>query len=235
MTACESKPKVIESVAPPTHDHGAGSPDVTIDAPSDDHKVVVKETIDTDKYTYLNVTEEDQEFWIAVTKRPIEIGGTYYFKGGLLKKNFFSKEHNRTFETLYLVSDIRQQPVGTGGGSAIDQAMGQLQGNVAEGGPIEVEHAEGATKLSELFSNKEKYEGQVVKVTGKIVKVNPMIMGRNWVHLQDGSGENLDLTITSNANIPLGHVVTLEGTIALDKDFGAGYRYDIIMEGAMLK
>ena len=71
--------------------------------------------------------------------------------------------------------------------------------------------------------------------TGKCVKVNPMIMGRNWIHLQDGSGDNLDLTITTTENIPVGHVITLEGTIALNKDFGAGYKYDIIMEEAVLQ
>ena len=62
-----------------------------------------------------------------------------------------------------------------------------------------------------------------------------MIMGRNWVHLQDGSGKNLDLTVTTMENIPLGAILTMEGTIATNKDFGAGYKYDIIMEGAELK
>lgn len=62
-----------------------------------------------------------------------------------------------------------------------------------------------------------------------------MIMNRNWVHLQDGSGEGLDLTITTTENIPLGAIITLEGTIAMNKDFGAGYQYDIIMEGAVLR
>ena len=57
-------------------------------------------------------------------------------------------------------------------------------------------------------------------------------MGRNWVHFQDGSGEGLDLTVTTQTEIPLGSVLTVEGVIALNKDFGSGYRYDILMEGA---
>ena len=242
FTACESKPKVIESVgsaSPPSASGTSGKsnmPDVSPVPSSNMHKVVVKETLDTEKYTYMNVTEGDEEFWVAVTKRPIEIGATYYFKGGLLKKNFFSKEYERVFETLYLVGDLRQQASAAGGGSgsAVDQALGQLQEGLSKV-PANITPAEGAIKLSELFSNKKKYEGQTVTVTGKIVKVNPMIMNRNWAHLQDGSGKELDLTITSADNIPLGHVVTVEGTIALDKDFGAGYRYDIIMEEAVLK
>jgi hypothetical protein len=62
-----------------------------------------------------------------------------------------------------------------------------------------------------------------------------MIMNRNWIHIQDGTGDKLDLTVTTTENIALGSVVTLKGTIALDKDFGAGYRYDIIMEGAVVQ
>lgn len=95
--------------------------------------------------------------------------------------------------------------------------------------------AEGAITLAELFSNQQNYNGQTIKITGKCVKVNPMIMNRNWLHLQDGSGDNLDLTVTTNQVVRLGEVVSLEGTIALDKDFGAGYRYDIIMEEAVIK
>jgi hypothetical protein len=98
-----------------------------------------------------------------------------------------------------------------------------------------IEPAQGAIRLSELFSNKAKYNNQVIKVTGKCVKVNPMIMNRNWVHIQDGSGNDLELTVTTAEMIPLGAVITFEGTIALDKDFGAGYRYDVIMEGAVLR
>ena len=60
-------------------------------------------------------------------------------------------------------------------------------------------------------------------------------MNRNWIHLQDGSEEGLDLTVTTTELVRLGDIVSLEGTIVLDKDFGAGYRYDIIMESAVLQ
>ena len=101
--------------------------------------------------------------------------------------------------------------------------------------PVKVDLAEGAIPIAELMNNRGQYEGKLVKVTGKCVKVNSEIMGRNWVHLQDGSGENFDLTITTDENIEVGSVVTVEGTIALNKDFGAGYRYEVIMEEARVK
>ena len=100
---------------------------------------------------------------------------------------------------------------------------------------INVTPVDGSIKISELLSNPDKYNGKVVLVTGKCVKVNPMIMDRNWIHIQDGSGEGLDLTITTTENVSIDAIVSFEGTIALNKDFGAGYRYGIIMEKAILK
>jgi len=94
--------------------------------------------------------------------------------------------------------------------------------------------SEGVT-LSELIANKEKYDGQTVIVKGRCVKVNNDIMNRNWIHLQDGSlQKDIDLTITTTENIQEDDIVTLQGKIALNKDFGAGYEYEIIMEDARL-
>lgn len=233
IASCDSKPKVIES-EPVSDGSGVVFPQATEmaqDAATEQqHKVVVDEALDTEKYTYLSVTENGEKFWIAIPNTEVEIGKTYYYIGGLLKKNFFSREYNRVFETLYLVSGISDQPGGP------DQATSNMQGeNAVLAGPVNVEPAKGAIKISELVSNLKKYDGKVVKVTGKCVKVNPMIMGRNWVHIQDGSANNYDLTVTTDEVVQLGSIVTLEGTISLNKDFGAGYRYDVIMEGATLK
>ena len=204
------------------------------EAKSNEHKVIVEEVLNTDKYSYLNVSEADKKYWIAISKQEVTVGDTYNYTGGLLKKNFFSKEFNRVFETVYLVSKIWKQ--GSESGSALAEALGNTQGIEAVDLTVNnIKPAKDAIKLSELFTNREKYAGQLVKVTGKIVKVNAMIMSRNWLHLQDGSGDNLDLTITTAENIPLGAILSLEGTIVLDKDFGSGYRFDVLMEGAVLK
>lgn len=235
FTACQSKPKVIESE--PIAATGNGVPDyhdssvLVKDADPDMvHQVKVVETLNTERYTYLNVSENERTFWIAIPKKEVEVGATYYYKGGLLKQNFFSQEYNRVFEELYLVSDVSPHPLGSEA-PALAQAMANV-GTAVTDGPIKIDPVEGAIKIAELMSNRSKYEGKVVKITGKCVKVNPMIMGRNWVHLQDGSGENMDLTVTTQESIPIGAVVSMEGTIALNKDFGAGYRYEVIMEGA---
>ena len=88
-------------------------------------------------------------------------------------------------------------------------------------------------KISELLANKKTYSGKTVKVTGQVTKYNPEIMGKNWVHIQDGSEfqGGFDLTITTDQRVTVGSRITFEGKIVLDKDFGYGYFYTIMMEG----
>jgi hypothetical protein len=90
-------------------------------------------------------------------------------------------------------------------------------------------------KISDLLANKKSYSGKTIKVTGQITKYNPQIMGKNWVHIQDGSefqGE-FDLAITTAQTVTVGSTITFEGKIALDKDFGYGYFYSVLMEEAI--
>ena len=76
-----------------------------------------------------------------------------------------------------------------------------------------------------------------VKLRGKVVKYNAGIMGKNWIHLQDGTsnGDENDITITTEMSAKVGDIITVEGKIALDKDFGAGYLYKIIVEESQIK
>lgn len=236
--SCDSKPKVIEpesggAAKTPIFQDAPGAAGTISNAPASDmseaeHKVVIQEALNTERYTYLRVKENDEEFWIAITKRPVKKGGTAYFKGGLLKKDFLSKEFNRTFETLYLVGDFHEEGEQAGAAN-IPSSTASLEP------PKNLQRAAGAIKISDLVANIQKYAGKTVLVTGKCVKINPMIMGRNWVHLQDGSGKNLDLLVTTTEKIDLGAIVTMEGVVTTNKDFGAGYRYDYLLESGVLK
>lgn len=234
LATCQSKPKVIEGVSIGNAVEGSYKSPFDMSTgtgeANEEHRVEVVEVLNAEKYTYLHVKEDENIFWIAIPRKEIEVGGSYYYKGGLLKKHFHSREHNRVFETVYLVSDVL--PINEDG-SITNHASAQNREETRE--PIPMTPLEGSIKLAELITDPQKYQGKVVKITGKCVNVNPMIMQRNWVHIQDGSGDNFELTVTTNENVLLGTVVSLEGTIALNKDFGAGYRYDIIMENAVLK
>lgn len=243
--SCNSGPEVVEADAPATgegtplfQDPGAGGLQGGVNtAPGQpnldvaEHKIKAEEVLNTDKYTYVRGKENGQDVWIAVLKQEVKIGSNYVFKGGLMKKNFESKEFNRNFETLYLVSDFGLE----GAASApATNPHGNVQGGSTVEAPTSVAAAAGAIKIADLVANLKKHEGKKVKVTGKVMKVNNMIMGRNWVHLQDGSGNNLDLTLTTTEQVQLGSTLTMEGTLVLNKDFGAGYKYDYIIEGAVL-
>jgi len=101
-----------------------------------------------------------------------------------------------------------------------------------------IEKADSGT-IGEIFANKEALEGKDISVRGKVMKFSPMIMGRNWVHLQDGTGEAAsgtnDLTITTSDTVKMGDIVLVTGTVVINKDLGAGYTYDVIVEDATLK
>jgi len=229
LTACESKPKVITAESPSQEEStGTGMEESTNKL----HKVVVEEILPTEKYTYLRVKENDEETWIAIPKAEIEKGGTYYYRGGLKKTNFKSVEYDRVFETVYLVSGVSKDPAMNG------VSGGNPHQNVGNTTPAQqgtnVAPPPGGITLAELLNNKKKYEGQVVKVQGSVVKLNNMIMNRNWVHIQDASikDEKVDLTVTTDENVAMGDIVAFEGKISLNKDFGAGYKYEIIMEDA---
>jgi len=193
------------------------------------HTVVAKDVIQTSGYTYLLLTEGGQEYWAAVSRFDAAKGKTYYYNAGMEMKNFKSKELNRVFETIQFIQEFSDQPIQekkpvpltTKGRQSLDKVDG-----------IKVEPVAGGVKLADLFANKANYAGKKVKVTGQVVKFSPEIMSKNWIHLQDGSESNgsYDLTITTLETVAVGTVVTLEGVLAVDKDFGYGYKYDVILE-----
>jgi hypothetical protein len=104
---------------------------------------------------------------------------------------------------------------------------------------LKVEKAKGenAYTLDELFAKKEALQDKTVVVRGQVVKVSVGIMGRNWVHLTDGSGKDgvNKLVVTSKDEPKLGDIVTATGIIHNNVDFGGGYQYGIIMEDATVK
>jgi len=106
---------------------------------------------------------------------------------------------------------------------------------------IHVDKADGENSytVSELFAKAAELNGKTIKIKGKIVKVSRRIMGVNWLHIQDGTGDPAgnthDLVVTTDADPQDGwDIVTAEGVLAANKDFGAGYKYDVIIEQAQI-
>jgi hypothetical protein len=198
------------------------------------HEVVVEEVIQSSQYTYLKVKEDDKDFWIAISKQEVEKGKTYFIGTGLEMKSFTSKELKRTFDVIFFIQDFSDQPIPDAKKLALSKMAGKKTVEKKEG--IKVEPAKGGITIAELFSKKDSYAGKTVRISGEVVKFNSGIMDRNWVHIQDGTdaGGSFDLTVTTKDVVKIGDKVEFEGTVSLNKDFGAGYSYDVIMEDAKL-
>ncbi len=196
------------------------------------HKVTVEEVIHTKTYTYLKVIEDNEEKWLAISRRDTEIGETLYWTEALEMKNFESKELERTFKTVYFIQNISSQPTPMMPEGHAQNLQGRKPQIAKES--VSIESVKGGVTIAELFSNPENYSEKSIVVKGKVTKFNKEIMNKNWAHIQDGTSqdENFDLTITTSETVSPGDVVTFKGKITLDKDFGYGYSYKILMEDA---
>ena len=214
--SCQQKNKAKENLAPNVH------------------KVAAEEVIQSSNYTYLRVSDEGKELWIAISRREVEKGKSYYYEPSVEMTNFESKELKRTFPTITFVDKFSDQPIVAANAKPLPASKGNQPAVAKEG--LKIEPATGGITIAELYANKDSYAGKTVKIKGEVVKYNAEIMGKNWVHLQDGTNNSgsFDITFTTGDVTKIGDVVTFEGTVALKKDFGAGYAYDIIIENAKL-
>lgn len=207
---------------------------------SDLHKIVVNEVVDAGTYAYIKVSEGDAEYWMAIPNGPLNVGATYYYNGGMVMKDFISKQLDKTFDEITFAEGIRETEMIAEAthDHAHDHSHDHSNEVVEEElVPMEkIEKAKGGISLEELFSQKKSLSKKTVIVKGKVVKVNDGIMNKNWVHIEDGTQFNgeKDLTITTNEVVKEGAVVTFKGIVQLDKDFGAGYVYDLVVEEAVL-
>lgn len=198
------------------------------------HEVKVEEVVQTVGYTYLKVSENNEQYWMAVNRQEAAAGETYYFDQSLKMNNFKSKELNKTFETIYFVQGMSKQPIAAVAENPMGNKPVKPALTMKEG--ISVAPAENGLSIDKLYAGRNDFAGKKIKMKGQVVKVNDEVMGKNWIHIQDGTGTSgdFDLTITTLDKVAVGDVVTFEGTISVKKDFGYGYFYELIMEDAKL-
>lgn len=136
-----------------------------------------------------------------------------------------------------------------GGGVALSPAHGPAAAPAMAGGsqsvspaasPVEpIAPAPGGLSIADVWAKRKSLAGKEVVVRGKVMKFNGGILGRNWVHLQDGSGSvagrTNDLVVTTAAEVKVGDIVTMSGVLAIGVDIGSGYAYDAILEKAVVK
>ncbi|WP_445955053.1 GW dipeptide domain-containing protein [Yeosuana sp.] len=200
------------------------------------HHVKVKEVLQTDTYTYLFVNENDEDYWMATGKMEPKVNSDLYYKNAFEMIDFKSKELNRTFDKVLLVDNISDKPI-LATSSLVNDSIHKGINNQVLKDDIHVERAPGGITIAELYKNGNDYANKKIVVRGQVVKINNSIMDRNWVHLKDGTNNEgkSDLTFTTKDDVKMGDIVTFEGTVSLNKDYGAGYVYPLIVENATIK
>lgn len=223
----------------------------------------VVETMNASGYTYMLVESATGQSWVAIPESKVEKGAAINYYEGMVMKDFVSKSLNRTFDSIIFSSGLADgsgktapssTPAGNDSFAAAVKAEQATAGNApaplaASGGSsgavvplgeitIEKSAAENGYTVEEIFARAKELHGKKVQVHAKVVKFSPLIMGKNWIHLQDGTGNPMhnshDLVVTSNATVETESIITVEGTLAAEKDFGAGYKYAAIIEEAII-
>ena len=226
----------------------------------------VLETIDASDYTYMRLQTEGGEGWAAVTKAKVKKGQKVTIVNAMSMDGFESKTLKRKFDHLVFGS-LGEPGVASASAAAVPASAGHApmisdhaptagstpamkeqmaaQHGQAAGGPedtpdVKVPKADGANAktVAEVWAERAALKGKDVVVKAKVMKVTSGVMGKNWLHVRDGSGskekKDNDLTVTTDAVAKAGDVVTVSGAISVDKDFGAGYAYPVILENAKI-
>jgi len=198
----------------------------------------VLEVKDVDNYTYLRMKTKDGETWAAVNKAPVKKGAEVTVENAQTMYNFTSKSLNKTFDKIIF---------GTLGGAGANlanaggsMAMPHAAAKVVDIGDVKVPKAEGpdAQTVADIVTKRTELKNKTILVRGKVVKYNSGILGKNWVHIRDGSGSATDNTndvlVTTTDMTKAGDVVVVRGVVHTDVDLGSGYAYKVLVEEAKI-
>jgi len=205
----------------------------------------VIETMNSGGYTYVYIDTGSEKIWAAGPQTEVAEGQVIVMDKGMAMPDFHAKSLDRDFDVIYFVGSISgkdsaDHPQAEHPSAEHPQAAAGAMGSGADHTVVEkaevvnVAKVAGGYTVEEIFNQSGSLQGQDVKVRGQVVKFTANIMGTNWVHIQDGTGngETADLTVTTSAVVAPGDMVLVEGPLTVNKDFGAGYKYAAIIEGA---
>lgn len=191
---------------------------------------VVVDTLDGGGYTYLQIEDAKKKYWIAVEGLKIDKGTEVRFTEEVRAKNFESKSLNRTFDEIVFASNLQYRT------KAPESANIALITELVKVSPYQQKDT---ISVAGAWKDRLKLNGKTINIRGKVVKVSKNIMEKNWIHIQDGTGEGDEvgrIVFTSKDDtISVGDIVTAQGVVSADKNFGSGYVYKIIVENASFK
>lgn len=200
----------------------------------------VLEVQQVDSYTYLRMRTSNGETWGAVPTAQVKKGAIVTVQDITVMNNFESKALKRTFPTV-VFGTLAGGPGSPAGGKSAAVSPHTNVPKAAEVLDVKVPKAVGANArtVGEILAKPAEVKDKPVLVRGKVVKFSGGIMGRNWIHLRDGSGtaadKTNDLLVTTSEQAKVGDVITAKGVVRVDKDFGAGYVYKALVEDAALQ
>ena len=201
----------------------------------------VLETMEAGSYTYVQIDMGTEQRWLASPHTAVKVGDTVQAAEGMVMPDFESKSLNRKFDVVYFVGGLdnlsNPAPIAPAPVAAEDHPQVKAEAEPAVE-DVTVSPVEEGKNIAELWANKDSRVGEEVTLRGKVVKYNANIMGMNFLHIRDGSGQatayNNDLTVTTTDQAKLGDTVVVTGKVALDRDLGAGYAYPLLIEDAKL-
>ena len=199
----------------------------------------VVETMSSGGYTYVLLDTGGKTSWVAGPQTSVSVGDQVIVPPGSPMNGFESASLGRTFEQIDFVGSIQVQ-----GGQAVPGAPAAMppgHPTVESSAPtapadVKVEKAEKGLTVAEIFAQKDSLAGKTVVLRARVVKYSEAIMGKNWLHLQDGTGEqgSHDLTVTTQDRTQVGDQVLVEGKVTLDVNLGSGYHYELLLEEAKI-
>lgn len=234
-------PIATPDMKPPVASAGTGSAPVT-NLPITGK---VLEAMNANNYTYLLLDVDGRKDWVAVPQMYVEVGEKVELNPGVQMGEWTSKTLNKTFEAIIFSSGPTKKFIETRKANAHKGAdmsapapvNKQAEGKIVEGVKVEKAQGQNAYDLTEILAKSAELQDKTISVRGQVVKVSTGIMGRNWIHIKDGTGEKgtNKLVVTSKDEPKIGDIVTCTGVFHNNVDFGGGYQYAIIMENAVVK
>jgi len=244
LTACsQEKPADTTANAPtPTAPASMGSSAPEMPQSAGTTGTVV-ETMNAAGYTYVQVDSGKEKIWAAAPEFAVAVGDSVVVPEGMPMHNYHSKTLDRDFSVVYFVDSVlnASAPAAVSVAST-GMPAGHPATNTAAPSPevdlVGIAKADGGLSVGEIYADKANLSGKEIALRGKVVKFSPQIMGKNWLHVQDGSGDQAagthDLTVTTSITAKIGDTVLIHGPLTIDKDFGYGYQYDVIIEDAQV-
>ncbi len=205
----------------------------------------VLETQEASPYTYLRLKTAKGETWAAVNKAAVKTGAEVTIENAMVMRNFESKSLKRTFDTIVFGTLAGSAGAAPASGPAAMPSspggdLGKIHGGIAKTTDVDVAkvakaEGKGGRTVAEVHSERLALKDKPVAIRAKVVKVTPNVMGRNWIHLRDGSGSaadsSNDILVTSKDKPTVGDVVVAKGVVRTDVTLGSGYTYKVLVEG----